>query len=219
MSARLLLILLFALFVPLSAAAQETDIPAEWRTPAEAAGFEATPNYEQTLEFIRKLQNRMPELYLGFYGTSGQGRPMPFLVVSKEKAFTGRRAQRLPKPIVLIQNGIHAGEIDGKDATLMILRDMAFGRHREILDKVTLVILPIYNVDGHERISPYNRPNQDGPKKGMGFRTTASGLDLNRDHLKLASEEARALIALFNSWRPHLHLDNHVTDGVDHDWV
>ena len=220
MSGRLLLTVLFVLVLaPAPASAQETGIPAEWRTPAEAANFEATPNYEQTLEFIRKLQTRLPELYLGFYGTSGQGRPMPFLVVSKEKAFTGRRAQKLPKPIVLIQNGIHAGEIDGKDATLMLLRDMAFGRHREILDKVTLVILPIYNVDGHERISPYNRPNQDGPRQGMGFRTTAGGLDLNRDHVKVASEEARALIALFNSWRPHLHLDNHVTDGVDHDWV
>lgn len=219
MSGRHLLIFLFVLLTPVYAAPQDHDIPAEWRTPAEAAGFEATPDYEQTLEFIRKLQTRLPELYLGFYGTSGQGRPMPFLVVSREKAFTGRRAQKLPKPIVMIQNGIHAGEIDGKDASLMILRDMAFGRHREILDKVTLVIVPIYNVDGHERISPYNRPNQDGPKKGMGFRATAAGLDLNRDHMKLASDEARSLVALFNSWRPHLHVDDHVTDGVDHDWV
>ena len=101
----------------------------------------------------------------------------------------------------------------------MILRDMALGQHREILDAVTLVVVPIYNVDGHERVSPYNRPNQDGPRQGMGFRTTAGGLDLNRDHLKLATEEARSLIALVNAWRPHLHVDNHVTDGVDHDWV
>ncbi|HEX6901598.1 MAG TPA: M14 family metallopeptidase [Thermoanaerobaculia bacterium] len=223
MSSRHFLTVLFLLFTPVIAAAQDApqkaDIPAEWRTPAEAANFEATPSYEQTLEFVRKLQTRFPELYLGFYGTSGQGRPMPFLVVSKEKAFTGRKAQKLGKPIVMIQNGIHAGEIDGKDASLMILRDMAFGRHKEILDKVTLVIVPIYNVDGHERVSPYNRPNQDGPKQGMGFRTTAGGLDLNRDHVKLTTEEARSLIALFNSWRPHLHVDDHVTDGVDHDWV
>ncbi len=101
----------------------------------------------------------------------------------------------------------------------MILRDLAAGQHREILDAVTLVVLPIYNVDGHERVSPYNRPNQDGPREGMGFRTTTAGLDLNRDHLKIVSEEARSLIALVNAWRPHLHVDNHVTDGVDHDWV
>lgn len=188
-------------------------------TPAEQAGFEATPSYSETLDYLRQLQPRLPEMHLGTFGTSGQGRPMPLVVVSKEKAFTAGQARKLGKPIVLIQSGIHAGEIDGKDATLMILRDMAAGKHRDLLDAMTLVFIPIYNVDGHERVSPYNRPNQDGPRRGMGFRTTAEGLDLNRDHVKLASEEARALMALVHEWRPHLHVDNHVTDGVDHDWV
>ncbi len=200
-----------------SAAAEE--VPAEWRTPAEIAGFEATPSYEETLRFLEKLRTKLPEMNLGFFGKSAEGRPMPLVVVSKEKAFTAAAARKLGKPVVMIQSGIHAGEIDGKDATLLILRDMAFGKHRDLLDAMTLVFVPIYNVDGHERVSPYNRPNQDGPKAGMGFRTTSAGLDLNRDHMKLASEEARALIALVDAWRPHLHVDNHVTDGVDHDWV
>lgn len=213
-----LLILVICLFFPWGVAARD-EIPEELRTRAEISGFAATSNYDETIDFLKRLQARFPEMYLGFYGSSAQGRPLPFVVISKEKAFTGRKAQKLPKPIVLIQNGIHAGEIDGKDASLMILRDMALGRHREIVDALTLVVLPIYNVDGHERISPYNRPNQDGPRQGMGFRTTASGLDLNRDHLKLSSEEARSLISLVNAWRPHLHVDDHVTDGVDHDWV
>lgn len=219
--ARILTFLLLALLLPAAAGAAvaQDAVPPEWLTPAEVASFEATPNYEETLAFLKKLQPLLPEMYLGFYGSSGEGRAMPFVIVSKEKAFTGRRAQRNGKPIVLIQNGIHAGEIDGKDAFLMILRDMALGKHKEILDAATLVILPIYNVDGHERVSPFNRPNQDGPKKGMGFRTITAGLDLNRDHLKIASKEARALIALVNDWRPHLMVDNHVTDGVDHDWV
>ncbi|HEX7185052.1 MAG TPA: M14 family metallopeptidase [Thermoanaerobaculia bacterium] len=191
----------------------------QWLTPAEAAGFEATPDYEETLAFLREVQARLPEMRLGFYGASAQGRPMPFVVVSREKAFSADQALKLAKPVVMIQNGIHAGEIDGKDASLMILRDLAEGRHREMLDAMTLVIVPIYNVDGHERISPFNRPNQDGPRRGMGFRTTSGGLDLNRDYLKIASPEARALVGLIASWRPHLHVDNHVTDGVDHDWV
>jgi len=216
---RSLMTLLVCLLAGSTPGTAEEPVPAEWLTPAEVAGFEATPTYDETIKFLEKLQPRLPEMYLGFYGSSGQGRPMPFVVVSKEKAFTGPKAQALPKPIVMIQNGIHGGEIDGKDASLMILRDLALGRHRELLDAATLVILPIYNVDGHEQMSPYNRPNQDGPKKGMGFRTTTNGLDLNRDHLKLASEEARSLVALVNSWRPHLHVDDHVTDGVDHAWV
>jgi hypothetical protein len=202
---------------PLSPA--EREAIAALRTRAETSDFAATANYEETLAWLRQLQRHFPEMYLGFYGTSGEGRAMPFVVVSREKAFTGRRARKLGKPIVLIQNGIHAGEIDGKDASLMLLRDLALGMHPEILNAVTLVVLPIYNVDGHERISPYNRPNQDGPREGMGFRTTTNGLDLNRDYLKLSSEEARSLVALVNDWRPHLHVDDHVTDGVDMDWV
>lgn len=195
------------------------DVPAEWRTPAEVADFEATPSYEETLAFLRKIEGSLPEMKLVFYGTSAQGRPMPLVIVSKEKAFTPAEAIRTGKPVVLIQNGIHAGEIDGKDASLMILRDMALGRRRELLDGMTLLILPVYNVDGHERVSPYNRPNQDGPRKGMGFRTTAAGLDLNRDHMKAVSPEAQAILGLVSAWRPHLHVDDHVTDGVDHDWV
>ncbi len=213
---------LFLLALPLTAQQPASPIPREWLTPAEVAGFEATPSYDETLAFLRKVQTRLPAMYIGTYGSSGEHRPLPFVVVSKDKAFTADKARQLGKPIVMIQNGIHAGEIDGKDASLMILRDMALGRHEEIaeiLNAVTLVIVPIYNVDGHEKVSPYNRANQDGPRKGMGFRTTSNGLDLNRDYLKLASEEARALVGLIADWRPHLFVDNHVTDGVDHDWV
>lgn len=198
---------------------EDLEALARLRTRAETSDFQATGSYEETIDFLKKVQAHFPQMYLGFYGTSGQGRPLPFVVVSKEKAFTGRRAQRLPKPIVLIQNGIHAGEIEGKDASLILLRELAEGKHREIVDEVTLVILPIYNVDGHERVSPYNRPNQNGPSAGMGFRTTSDGLDLNRDFLKLSSEEARALVALITSWRPHLFVDDHTTDGVDMDWT
>ena len=191
----------------------------DWKTPVETASFEATPSYEETIAFLRQIEAKLPEMKLSFYGTSPQGRPMPLVVVSKEKAFTPEAAAKTGKPVVMIQNGIHAGEIDGKDACLMILRDLAQGKHREVLDRMTLLIVPIYNVDGHERVSPYNRPNQDGPRQGMGFRTTAAGFDLNRDHMKAVSIEAQALLSLASAWRPHLHVDDHVTDGVDHDWV
>ncbi len=193
--------------------------PADWLTRAETSDFTATSNYEETLAFLRRLEGVLPEMKLSFFGTSGEGRKMPLVVLSKDLAFTPEQARATGMPIVLIQNGIHAGEIDGKDACLMILRDIALGKRLSILDAAILLIVPIYNVDGHERISPNNRPNQDGPLDGMGFRATAAGLDLNRDHLKLVSPEARAIVSLFNTWRPHLHVDDHVTDGSDHDWV
>jgi hypothetical protein len=206
-------------FAPGPGPSQAAEAPPELLTRAETSSFRATPAYAETLDFLRRLEARSPVLHLGFFGASEQGRPLPLVVVSKERAFTPEAARRLAKPIVMLQAGIHAGEIDGKDAILLLLRDLVLGLRPEVLDRITLLAVPIYNVDGHERVSRFNRPNQEGPEEGMGFRTNARGLDLNRDHLKLDSAEARALIGLFNSWRPHLHVDNHVSNGFDHAWV
>ena len=209
----------FALVVAAAGNAEEPPVPSEWLTKAEASGFRATSSYDETLAFLRRLEGRLPQMRLVFYGTSAEGRALPLVVLSREKAFTAAEARRLPKPILLIVNGVHAGEIDGKDSCLMILRDLALGRRPELLDAATVLIVPVYNVDGHERVSRFNRANQDGPAEGMGFRTTASGLDLNRDYMKLVTAEARAMVGLFNEWRPHLHVDDHVSDGFDQAWV
>ncbi len=206
-------------FAPLPGFSQSSEVPPELLTRAEISSFRATSSYAETLDYLRRLEARSPDLHLDFFGTSEQGRPLPFVVVSKERAFTPEAARRLAKPIVMLQAGIHAGEIDGKEAILLLLRDLVLGLRPEVLDRITLLVVPIYNVDGHERVSRFNRSNQEGPEDGMGFRTNARGLDLNRDHLKLESAEARALIGLFNAWRPHLHIDNHVSDGFDHAWV
>ncbi len=194
------------------------DVPAEWRTAAERSDFRATGSYDETVEFLKRLDAASPFVRAGSFGSSGAGRPLPLVVVSHDRLFDPRAAAASGRPVLLIQSCIHAGEVDGKDASLMMLRDWACGR-RPLPRGVILLFVPILNADGHERVSPFNRPNQDGPVEGMGFRTTASGLNLNRDHLRLASPEMRTLIRLFNDWRPHLHVDNHVTDGVDHAWV
>jgi hypothetical protein len=193
-------------------------VPEEWRTLAERSDFQATSSYDETVALLRRLDAASPAIQLGSFGLSAVGRPLPLVVVSADGAFTPAAAAATGKPIVLIESCIHAGEVDGKDATLMMLRDWALGR-RELPQRTIVLMAPIYNVDGHEQVSPFNRPNQDGPAAGTGVRTTAAGIDLNRDHLRLASLEARAMIGLFNAWRPHLHVDNHVTDGVDHAWV
>ncbi len=190
-------------------------IPPDHYTKAELAGFRSTPSYDETLAFLRRLEKTSPSLQIDFFGRSGEGRPMPVVVVSKEKSFRPSAPSPARKPVVLILNGIHAGEIDGKDACLMILRDLALGNRPEILDGVTLLVVPIYNVDGHERVSKFNRPNQDGPVDGMGFRTTTKGLDLNRDFLKADAPETRSLLSLVNAWQPDLFVDGHVTDGSD----
>ena len=216
--ARFALPLLLALLPATPLAADErpkAPIPPDHYTKAELNGFRGTPSYEETLAFLRRLEKTSPFLSLSFYGTSAEGRPMPLLVASKERAFSPEAAAKAGKPVVLVLNGIHPGEPDGKDACLILLRDMALGNRPDLLDTVTLLVVPIYNVDGHERVSKWNRPNQDGPVEGMGFRTTTMGYDLNRDFLKAEAPETRALLSLVRSWDPDLFVDDHVTDGSD----
>ncbi|HXU30654.1 MAG TPA: M14 family metallopeptidase, partial [Thermoanaerobaculia bacterium] len=203
--------LLAALFPAVSVAASHRA-----STPIESSDFRRTPTFDETVAWLHQLAAHFPEMKVTTFGRSAAGRELPLVIVAKDRKFDPPHSGESPaRPIVLIQSGIHAGEIDGKDATMLLLADWAAGAHRELMDGATILFVPIYNADGHERISPYNRPNQNGPTDGMGFRTTTQGLDLNRDHVKLVSPEARALVALVNAWRPQLHVDIHVTDGVD----
>ncbi|HTG39057.1 M14 family metallopeptidase, partial [Sphingomonas sp.] len=179
----------------------------EWITPAEAAGFERTPDYAATRAFAEKLVAASPLLTLEVFGRSPEGRDL-FLI----------RASKGPgRPVVLAQAGIHAGEIDGKDAGFMLLRDIAFGGKDALLDRVDLVLVPIFNVDGHERASRYSRPNQRGPMM-QGWRTTAQNLNLNRDYLKADAPEMQAMLGLIRRLDPILYLDLHVTDGIDYQY-
>lgn len=184
-------------------------------TRAERTGFAETARYEETLKYARGLAAASPWIRATSFGVSPRGRELILLIASKEKAFTPAAAVKAGKPVVLIQAGIHAGEIDGKDAGLMLLRDIAVTKERAaLLDAATILFMPIYNVDGHERFGPYNRFNQNGPTE-MGWRVTARGLNLNRDYLKADAPETRAWLALFTSWWPDLTIDCHVTDGMD----
>ncbi len=181
-------------------------------TPSEASGFAATASYSQVLEFCERLAAISPDIKLSSFGVSGQGRRLPVVVASRRTAGEVEGA----RPVVLVLNSIHGGEVDGTDASLALLRDLALGRHKPVLTSLTLVVVPIYNVDGHARVSRFNRPNQSGPVDGMGFRTNAQGLDLNRDFLKADAPETRALLALAAKWKPDLFIDDHVTDGADY---
>ena len=186
-----------------------------WITPAEKMGLLDTPNYDETVAFLKKLCAATPLLKLQQFGLTAQGRPLYVVVASKEGANDSISLRRNGRPTLLAQAGIHAGEIDGKDAGLMLLRDLAFGGKAGLLDRVNLVFVPILNADGHERISEWNRPNQRGPVH-QGWRTTAQNLNLNRDYMKIDAPEMQGLIALINALQPSLYLDIHVTDGIDY---
>ena len=211
----------FAVTLVLSTCAFAADeFPEDWLTVAEKTDFRATSSYHQTMVFLFRLEAAAPELIrVTDFGRSGQGRPLPLVIVSSDGAFTPEAAAATGKPILLIQSCIHAGEVDGKDATLMVLRNIALGHRPELAEGAITLFAPIYNADGHEHVSPYNRSNQNGPVEGMGYRATANGINLNRDFLRLVSPEAKALAQLVAKWNPHLHVDNHVTNGSDHAWV
>ena len=210
--ARLLLALIAV--APMTIHAKDT-----WTTPAEAYAFHKTPSYAETQAFLRRLAMAAPDtIRLETFGTTPEGRPMTVVVAAKDGDLTPERARAAGKPIVLVQAGIHPGEIEGKDAGLMLLRDFAkMGRLPHLLDHAVLVYIPVYSVDGHENSGPYFRINQNGPDE-MGFRGQAQYLNLNRDYVKADAPETRAWLALWNTWRPDLLVDIHTTDGADYQY-
>jgi hypothetical protein len=191
------------------------DVPEAWLTKAERTEFRETPRYEDTVTYCRRLAEASPWIEYQGFGVSPEGRALPLLVASKDAAFTPETARASDKVVVLIQNAIHPGECAGKDASLMLLRDIAITKARAgLLDQVILLVIPIFNVDGHERFSPYSRINQNGPAE-MGWRVTSRNLNLNRDYIKADAAEMRAWLSLWNAWCPDLFFDNHSTDGGD----
>ena len=198
-----------------NAQSSSPNVPAEWLTPAEKSNYRTTPNYEETLAYVRRLDAVSPWLRLSEFGRSGEGRALPLVIATKGGTDTPGAARRAGKVVVLVQACIHAGETDGKDAGLALLRDIAVTKEREgLLERAVLLFIPIYNVDGHERRGPYNRPNQNGPAE-IGWRANATNLNLNRDYVKADAPETRAWLRLWGEWRPDLFIDCHVTDGAD----
>ncbi len=183
-----------------------------WITPSERTGLTASPNYAETRAWLEKLDAASPLIRMEAFGVSPEGRDLLAVFASKDGA-----AFDPGKPVLLVQGGIHPGEIDGKDAGMMLLRDMAFGGKAALLDRVNLVFVPIFNVDGHERTSAYSRPNQRGPTL-QGWRHTAQNLNINRDYGKLDAPETRAMIGLIRRAKPDLYMDIHVTDGEDYQY-
>src|ERR1035437_182862 len=190
--------------------------PAAKAARSLAASTKASPpGLLTTVEISRRLERASRFVKVLDIGATPEGRTMIALVVSKDRAFTPELAARTGKVIMLMQSGIHAGEIEGKDTALMLVRDMVVGKkYAAWLDRMIFVIIPVFNVDGHEYFSPYHRPSQNGPKS-TGLRANAQRMNLNRDYIKADTPEMRAWLKIFNTWNPDFHIDNHVTDGSD----
>jgi len=215
--------LLLSLFLCSVALAQKAKPAApasgDWRTPTEISDYRTTPRYDETMAYVRRVAAAAPkQVKVTSFGKTGEGRDLIAVIVSRDGVFEPAALHRANRPIVLIQNAIHAGEMDGKDSCLALLRDMAITKSQaKLLDRAVVVMIPIYNADGHERFGPYNRINQNGPEE-MGWRTQARNLNLNRDYMKADAPETRAFLRLFQAWLPDFFVDNHVTDGADYQY-
>jgi hypothetical protein len=211
--------LLSGLLILVSAAptaASAPDAPADLATVAELSGFARTARYDEVERLCAAYAARWPgKVRCLEYGRTPENRPMLALVASDDGVLDPGSARERRRPVVCFQGGIHAGEIDGKDAGFVALRELLEGRAGPgALARITVLFVPVLNVDGHERFGAWNRPNQRGPEE-MGWRTTAQNLNLNRDYVKADAPEMRALLGLLNAWDPILYADLHVTDGAE----
>lgn len=195
------------------------------RTVPERTAYVHTSRYADVLAHLDRVfaatptRAGAPRLLRTTLGTSFEGRALPLVVWGRVAAPTPEAVRASGKLVVYVQGNIHAGEVEGKEALLTFVRDLARGRHDALANRLVLLIAPIYNADGNERVDPRNRPFQLGPIGGMGVRPNAQGLDLNRDMMKLASPEARALVSLLNAYDADALLDLHTTNGSRHGYA
>lgn len=188
----------------------------ELLTRPERTGYDETSRYEDVEAFTDAVDSASDRIHKTHFGYTLEGRALPLLVYGDVGGADPASVRASGKTRVFVQANIHAGEVEGKEAMQMLLRDLAGGLHGQWADSLVILVAPIYNADGNERITLLSRGPQNGPYGGMGQRPNAQGLDLNRDHMKLDSPEARALVRLMNEYDPHVSVDLHTTNGTIH---
>jgi hypothetical protein len=232
---RVALLVAIASSAQIAAAQQPTDnytIPAKSRytlqsfagkrplTRAERTNFTETSHYDDVVAFLDSLKTLGAKIEIGSIGKTIEGRSLPYVIASRPLVKTPAEARRLNRPIAYIQANIHAGEVEGKEAMLSLLRDLLFDKKKNVLDSIVLIVQPIYNADGNERFAPQarNRGAQNGPEM-VGTRQNAQGWNLNRDYIDLDAPESRGSVAMLNAWNPDLFMDLHTTDGSVHGYA
>ena len=185
-------------------------------TLAEQTSFRQTGRTDEVARLCQAYAQRWPDAVRSFeYGRSAEGRVMNAMVVSRTGALSPAEIRRREIPVLMVQAGIHPGESDGKDAGFIALRELLSGEVGQgLLERLAILFVPAFNVDGHERVGRWNRPNQVGPEE-MGWRATSQNINLNRDYTKADAPEMQAMLRLLQQWDPLVCADLHVTDGAD----
>lgn len=202
---------------PSPAVAQQAGLPL---TRAERTDFAETSRHADVVSFIDSLEAAGLEMSRGVFGTTTNGLELPYVVVSRPLVRTPAEAQASGRPVVYVQGNIHGGEVEGKEALQILLRELLTDQTPNVLDSLVLIVLPIYNADGNESWGPQerNRSSQNGPVV-IGQRANAQGFDLNRDYIKAEAPETRAALEFVNAWDPHVMVDLHATNGSYHGYA
>lgn len=186
------------------------------QTPYELSNKNQTATYEQAIAYYKQLAKVSPQAKLLSYGTTDFGKPLHLLVLSKNKVFDPIELRKNNQRILLINNGIHPGEPEGIDASMMLARDLLKDNH--LPDNVVICIIPVYNIDGSFNRSSTSRANQNGPE-AYGFRGNSKNYDLNRDFIKTDSKNSAAFQEIFNTWQPEIFVDTHTSNGADYQYT
>ena len=188
-------------------------VPAALETAAERSNYEQTSTYDEVMDFLFEAQKRSDKINIIRFATTTEGRMIPLAIISNEGIKSPNELKLTAKPAVLIMANIHAGEVEGKEAIQMLIREIVAGQCGDIPDNQVILALPIFNADGNDKFGKNRHDN--GPAQA-GVRFNGQQFDLNRDAVKLESPEMRALIKLFNEWDPVLTVDMHTTNGSYH---
>ena len=189
-------------------------------TRPERTGFRETSSHADVLQLLDSLSRATADVRVGTLAVSTEGRRIPYVLAARPLPFSPGQAHRTGKPVVYLQANIHGGEVEGKEAAQMLLRDLTRGKLRPLLDSLILIVVPIFNADGNDRLRPVddNRPGQNGPSI-VGRNQNGQGLNLNRDYVKLEAPETRGAVQLIESWDPDVLIDLHTTNGSHHGYV
>lgn len=188
-----------------------------YETYFESSGGKETPTYEETIRYFRNLTADFDEVHMVEMGMTDAGLPLHVVLFDREKDFDPVKWHSKEKLVLFINNGIHAGEPDGIDASMMFLRDVLLGKII-VPDQVVMAIVPVYNIGGHLNRGSFSRVNQNGPEE-FGFRGNARNYDLNRDFIKADTKNAKSFQQLFNWLKPQVFIDTHVSNGADYQHV
>jgi hypothetical protein len=198
-------------------ATAQNEWPASLILTPEKSDFVKTSTYADVMQFISSITAVAPNAHVISMGKSMEGKDIPVVILASEKVTTPQQALDSGKPVIYVQGNIHAGEVEGKEAVMMLMREILLGDKKHLLNNQIILFAPIYNTDSNDKMEKGRRPSQEDSPLEIGIRENSQGLDLNRDGVKMETPETQGLITnIITQWDPQMFVDLHTTNGTWH---